>query len=100
MMVQSGVSYFGPLTRGFTGIEKSAPKAKKLSYKDQRELEQLPERIEQLEAALEAVQARMSDPAFFKGDPAEISAAQQQQTELQAELETTFARWDELDQLG
>ena len=42
----------------------------------------------------------MSDPAFFKGDPAEISAAQQQQTELQAELETTFARWDELDQLG
>ncbi|WP_414430108.1 ATP-binding cassette domain-containing protein [Alcanivorax sp. IL3] len=78
----------------------TAPKAKKLSYKDQRELEQLPERIEQLEAALEAVQARMSDPAFFKGDPAEISAAQQQQTELQAELETTFARWDELDQLG
>ena len=78
----------------------AAPKRKKLSYKDQRELEQLPERIEQLEAALEAVQARMSDPAFFKGDPAEISAAQQQQTELQAELETTFARWDELDQLG
>jgi len=78
----------------------AAPKRKKLSYKDQRELEQLPERIEQLEAALEAVQARMSDPTFFKGDPAEISAAQQQQSELQAELETTFARWDELDQLG
>ncbi|MGB2337923.1 MAG: ATP-binding cassette domain-containing protein, partial [Alcanivorax sp.] len=36
--------------------EKPAPARKKLSYKDQRELEQLPARIEQLEADLDAVQ--------------------------------------------
>ena len=46
------------------------------------------------------MQTRMSDPAFYKGDPADISAAQQQQTELQQALESAYARWDELDQLG
>ncbi|MAX55991.1 MAG: ABC transporter ATP-binding protein [Alcanivoracaceae bacterium] len=81
-------------------LPQAPAKRKKLSYKDQRELEQLPGQIEQLEQDLDAVQTRMSDPAFYKGDPANISAAQQQQTELQQALESAYARWDELDQLG
>lgn len=80
--------------------EKPAPARKKLSYKDQRELEQLPAHIKQLETALEAVQQRMSDPDFYKGDAADISAAQTQQSELEQQLEEAFARWDELDQNG
>lgn len=80
--------------------EKPAPARKKLSYKDQRELEQLPARIEQLEADLDAVQTRMSDPDFYKGEPADISAAQARQSELEQQLEVAFSRWDELDQQG
>jgi len=80
--------------------EKPAPARKKLSYKDQRELEQLPARIEQLEADLEAVQTRMSDPDFYKGEPADISAAQARQSELEQQLEVAFSRWGELDQQG
>ncbi|MDX1802437.1 MAG: ATP-binding cassette domain-containing protein [Alcanivorax sp.] len=81
----------------------AAPKAaapakrKKLSYKDQRELEQLPERIEQLETELEAVQQKLADPALYKGQASDITALQQQQQTLQADLETAFSRWDELD---
>ncbi|HIL22070.1 MAG TPA: ATP-binding cassette domain-containing protein, partial [Alcanivorax sp.] len=80
--------------------EKPAPARKKLSYKDQRELEQLPARIEQLEADLDAVQTRMSDPDFYKGEPADISAAQARQSELEQQLEVAFSRWGELDQQG
>jgi len=80
--------------------EQPAPARKKLSYKDQRELEQLPARIEQLEADLDAVQTRMSDPDFYKGEPADISAAQTRQSELEQQLEEAFSRWDELDQQG
>ena len=80
--------------------EKPAPARKKLSYKDQQELEQLPARIEQLETDLDAVQTRMSDPAFYKGEPADISAAQAQQSELEQQLEVAFSRWSELDQQG
>ncbi len=80
--------------------EKPAAPRKKRSYKDQRELEELPARIEQLETDLDAVQTRMSDPDFYKGDAAQISAAQTQQSELEQQLAEAFARWDELDQLG
>ncbi|OJH06894.1 MAG: ABC transporter ATP-binding protein [Alcanivorax borkumensis] len=80
--------------------DKPAAPRKKRSYKDQRELEELPARIEQLETDLDAVQTRMSDPDFYKGDAAQISAAQTQQSELEQQLAEAFARWDELDQFG
>ncbi|MBA1331330.1 ABC transporter ATPase, partial [Candidatus Endoriftia persephone str. Guaymas] len=38
----------------------------KLSYKDQRELDELPARIEVLEASLEQIQTRMADPTFYQ----------------------------------
>ncbi|MFA7620110.1 MAG: ATP-binding cassette domain-containing protein, partial [Thiohalomonadaceae bacterium] len=41
-------------------------KPRKLSYKDQRELEQLPSRIEALEAELVELHQRLSDPAFYQ----------------------------------
>jgi ATP-binding cassette subfamily F protein uup len=53
-----------------------------------------------LETDLDAVQTRMSDPDFYKGDAAQISAAQTQQSELEQQLAEAFARWDELDQFG
>src|SRR5262245_26557386 len=42
-----------------------SPASKKLSFKEQRELEALPERIETLEAEQRALNAKIADPAFY-----------------------------------
>src|SRR5699024_2451706 len=76
---------------------KAAPEQRKLSYKDQRELEQLPARIEALEARLAEAGEAMSDPAFFKQDADAITAANEALAATQAELDAAYARWAELD---
>ena len=44
----------------------SKPKSVKLSYKEQRELEQLPQLLEELETKITVLQAEIADPAFFQ----------------------------------
>ena len=75
----------------------SAAPRRKLSFKDQRELEQLPARIEQLEADIAARGKAMNDPAFFQQDSIAIVKANEALAKLQAELENAYARWAELD---
>lgn len=77
----------------------AAPKKKtvKLSYKFQHELEQLPKKIEQLETDINAMTAAMATPEFFKQGADSIAAEQDKMTALQTELETAFARWEELE---
>ncbi len=84
-----------PLSKGATGDLLSTKK--KLSYKDARELEQLPVRIESLEAEIAACSEAMNDPAFFQQDGAAIVAANEALAALQAELDAAYARWSELD---
>ncbi|MFN3703856.1 ATP-binding cassette domain-containing protein [Thermomonas sp.] len=74
-----------------------APARKKLSYKDQRELEQLPGRIEQLETEIAARTAAMQDPAFYRQDGAAQQQANAALARLQAELDAAYARWEALD---
>ena len=76
----------------------AAPEAKrKLSYKDQRELEQLPTRIEQLETDIAARGEAMNEPSFFQQDGTAIVKANEALAKLQQELENAYARWAELD---
>ena len=77
--------------------ESAAPAKRKLSYKDQRELEQLPARIEQLENAVAELGAAMNEAAFFQQAPTAIVAANQRLATVQAELEQAYARWSELE---
>jgi ATP-binding cassette subfamily F protein uup len=70
---------------------------RKLSFKDQRTLEQLPGRIEQLESEIAARTAAMNDPAFFQQDSNAIVQANQSLAALQAELDTAYVHWAELD---
>ncbi len=69
----------------------------KRSFKEQHELEQLPQRIEQLETDVATHTAAMNDPAFFQQDSAAIVKANEALVALQAELDTAYARWSELD---
>lgn len=73
------------------------PAQKKLSYKDQRELEMLPKRIEELEAELEAVQAKMADPSLYQGGGDEIATAKQRMEEIELELAEAYGRWELLE---
>lgn len=73
------------------------PRKKKLSYNDQRELEQLPQRIEQLEAEQQELTEAMSDPEFFKQDNDTISTTTGRLEEISAELEHCYGRWEELE---
>ncbi|HEY5782526.1 MAG TPA: ATP-binding cassette domain-containing protein [Lysobacter sp.] len=74
----------------------AAPK-RKLSYKDARELEQLPARIEALETRVAELTAHMHDPAFYQGDRAAVAAHNSQLAAAQADLEAAYARWNELE---
>ena len=77
-------------------ITPSAPK-RKLSYKDARELEQLPGKIELLEAKVAAMTAEMNDPAFYQRASDAITAHTAELAEVQAELDAAYARWAALD---
>ncbi|MCL7713778.1 ATP-binding cassette domain-containing protein [Stenotrophomonas mori] len=74
-----------------------APAKRKLSFKDTRELEQLPATIERLELDVEGLTAAMNDPAFYTRSSAEVSAHTQHLARVQAELDTAYARWEELE---
>ena len=73
------------------------PAKKKLSYKDQRELEQLPARIDALEKAVADLTVAMNEPKFFQQDGAAIVASNQKLADKQAELDAAYARWAALE---
>lgn len=71
--------------------------SKKLSYKDQRELEQLPALIEQLETELEALQTTVNNAEFFKQNAEYTQATLNQLQQTESKLAQAYARWEELD---
>jgi ATP-binding cassette subfamily F protein uup len=73
------------------------PVKRKLSYKEQRELEQLPGRIESLDAEVATLTAQIQDPAFYRKGPEAVTAANARLAALQAELEQAYARWQALE---
>ncbi|RTE87221.1 MULTISPECIES: ATP-binding cassette domain-containing protein [Gammaproteobacteria] len=72
---------------------------KKLSYKLQRELEQLPGIIEQLETELSQRHEQVSKPNFFNQEPSETQPILDSITEIEKKLDEAIERWDELEQL-
>ena len=76
---------------------KDKAQKKKLSYKDQCDLDELPARIEQLEAEQERLHAQMADPEFFQQDRNEIEKVQELLKETEQALEAGYQRWEELE---
>ena len=88
-------------------MTRAASTSKKLSYKEQRALEsqkkelaELPQRIEKLEADIHELAAAMADPSFYQQDSAEITQVVNQLKEMQDELAQAYHRWEELEKLG
>jgi ATP-binding cassette subfamily F protein uup len=76
---------------------KSAGKMKKLSYKEQRELDALPARIEALETEQVQLHAAVNDAGFYQQSPDEISVALGRLEAIARELETCYERWGILE---
>ena len=73
------------------------PRRKKLSYKEQRELDELPSRIAALESEQAQISSRLNDPNLYKGDSAEGIRLNQRFVEIEEELMNCITRWDELE---
>jgi ATP-binding cassette subfamily F protein uup len=70
---------------------------RKPSYKEQRELEQLPARIEALEAEQKRLQVSVASADFYKRPAAEIHEALSRLEEIETLLLAAYTRWDALD---
>jgi ABC transport system ATP-binding/permease protein len=74
--------------------------ARKLGFNEQRELAQLPARIEALEAEQADLHGAVADSDFYRQEPAAITATLERLEALQAELEKAYERWAELEERG
>ncbi|HHH28604.1 MAG TPA: ABC transporter ATP-binding protein, partial [Polyangiaceae bacterium] len=82
------------------GKKPRTPRPPKRTFKEERELEALPAIIEALEQEQASLHEKMADPAFYQGQGAEVAAATARLEALEAELETAYARWTELEEIG
>jgi ABC transport system ATP-binding/permease protein len=73
---------------------------RKLSFKERKELDALPKRIEDLEETVREMHEAMSDPAFYKRDREEIAQAKQRLESIEQELAEGFERWEMLEALA
>lgn len=69
----------------------------KLSFNEQRELSQLPQKIEALEKQIEAWHQEMSSTAFYQQDALRISEFNQQVSEQEQHLTSLYERWEILE---
>ncbi len=75
----------------------AAPRKAKLTYKEQKELDELPGRIERLESEQAALHAEMANPEFYLKAGPELAAASSRLAKMEAELQTAYSRWEELE---
>jgi ATP-binding cassette subfamily F protein uup len=75
---------------------RAAPASRKLTYKDQRDYDLLPRRVEELEAAIARDEAALADPDLYIRDPKRFAALMKAIQAAQAERTAAEERWLEL----
>ncbi len=80
---------------------RSAPAGpRRLTFKEQREREQLPEAIAALEQEQQTLYAAMADPALYKSSGGDISRRQARLEQVEADLAAAYTRWEELEEIA
>jgi ABC transport system ATP-binding/permease protein len=79
--------------------DKLAVKKKRLSYKDQQELNDLPQMIDDLEVKQAALTLQISSSAFYKKEPLAIAKTLDELKSIETKLEQVYARWNDLEAL-
>jgi len=72
--------------------------SQKLSFKEQKELEELPQLIESQESEIGELEAKLSDPATYRDHADEVGGWTEQLGAMQRELEGLYTRWEELEE--
>jgi ATP-binding cassette subfamily F protein uup len=72
------------------------PKRAKLSFKEQREFDDLPARIEALEAEQRALAERLADASLYAGPAQQVAAVQSRAAQVDDELLASMERWEAL----
>lgn len=78
-------------------VSKPKKTSTKLSFKEEKELAELPKKIEQLEAAQLALQNEMIEPGFYQQDAKAIADHAQKLQSVSGDLEKAYKRWGELE---
>jgi ATP-binding cassette subfamily F protein uup len=71
--------------------------SKKLGYKEERELAELPGKLEGLEREQGEITARLADPALYRDRPGDVKPLQARHAAIEAELARLLARWEALE---
>jgi ATP-binding cassette subfamily F protein uup len=74
-----------------------APSTDKLSYKESRELDALPDRIDRLEQEQAQLVARLGDPALYRNEGEQVKALQLRHAAIEQELASLLQRWEALE---
>ena len=83
-----------PYDEGRAGQRKPAAPARKLSYKEQRELEELPGRIEALEAEQKALGERLASNELYTNEPQRAGELQARYAQIEEALMAALERWE------
>ena len=70
---------------------------RKLTFKEERELESLPEQIAMLEEEQEKLHGTLADPEFYRSDGGRVTTLTARLEELERELSRRYQRWEELE---
>lgn len=82
-------------------VAKAAPeRPRKMSFKERRELEELPQRIEKLEAEQAGLYEALANPDFYKSEGSETAKTKARLDALDEELKAAYARWESLEELS
>ena len=73
------------------------PGKRKLGYRETRELEELPKKIDALESEQKALYEAMADPVFYQSEKNEIARVKARLETVEQEIEAAFLRWEELE---
>ena len=85
-----------PVTKPKSG-QPSAGNPARLNYNEQKELESLPQRIDELEQQQSELHTAMAAPAFFKKQGSEIANAKSRLDAIERELSELYSRWEALE---
>lgn len=73
---------------------------RRLTYKEQKELQALPQRIEELETRQQTIHERLADPALYQQPGSAIAGVKAELETVDRDLAAAYARWEELESLA
>ena len=80
--------------------QKKADLPRKLSFNENKELQELPAKIEKIEKEIQTIHDLMAEPEFYKQGSSIISETNERAARLDSELAQAYARWEELEAIA